>query len=95
MTAISTSQAQAMLHTMADMQEQHNVLVHPQWREQGFEFYRAMWVECAEMLDHFGWKWWKQQKTNNDIGISLNEGIINIEKINDILNSNHKVHFSS
>ena len=56
MTAISTSQAQAMLHTMADMQEQHNVLVHPQWREQGFEFYRAMWVECAEMLDHFGWK---------------------------------------
>ena len=66
MTAISTSQAQAMLHTMADMQEQHNVLVHPQWREQGFEFYRAMWVECAEMLDHFGWKWWKQQTPDID-----------------------------
>ena len=66
MTAISTSQAQAMLHTMADMQEQHNVLVHPQWREQGFEFYRAMWVECAEMLDHFGWKWWKQQTADID-----------------------------
>ena len=66
MTAISTSQAQAMLHTMADMQEQHNVLVHPRWREQGFEFYRAMWVECAEMLDHFGWKWWKQQTPDID-----------------------------
>ena len=66
MPAISTSQAQAMLHTMADMQEQHNVLVHPQWREQGFEFYRAMWVECAEMLDHFGWKWWKQQTPDID-----------------------------
>ena len=66
MTAISTAQAQAMLHTMADMQEQHNVLVHPQWREQGFEFYRAMWVECAEMLDHFGWKWWKQQTPDID-----------------------------
>ena len=66
MTVISTSQAQAMLHTMADMQEQHNVLVHPQWREQGFEFYRAMWVECAEMLDHFGWKWWKQQTPDID-----------------------------
>ena len=66
MTAISASQAQAMLHTMADMQEQHNVLVHPQWREQGFEFYRAMWVECAEMLDHFGWKWWKQQTPDID-----------------------------
>ena len=66
MTAISTSQAQAMLHTMAEMQEQQNVLVHPQWREQGFEFYRAMWVECAEMLDHFGWKWWKQQTPDID-----------------------------
>ena len=72
MTAISTSQAQAMLHTMADMQEQHNVLVHPQWREQGFEFYRAMWVECAEMLDHFGWKWWKQQTPDiNQVKLEL------------------------
>ena len=66
MTTISASQAQAMLHTMADMQDEHNVLVHPQWREQGFEFYRAMWVECAEMLDHFGWKWWKQQTPDID-----------------------------
>ena len=41
MTTISASQAQAMLHTMADMQDEHNVLVHPQWRE-GFEFYRGV-----------------------------------------------------
>ena len=27
--------------------EEHNLLVHAQWREQGFEFYRYMWVECA------------------------------------------------
>ena len=25
-----------------------------------------MWVECAEMLDHFGWKWWKQQTPDID-----------------------------
>ncbi|NCF32762.1 MAG: dUTP diphosphatase [Proteobacteria bacterium] len=55
-----------MLSTMAQMQDEHNVLVHPQWREQGFQFYRAMWVECAEMLDHFGWKWWKQQSPDID-----------------------------
>ena len=55
-----------MLNTMAAMQEEHNLLVHAQWREQGFEFYRAMWVECAEMLDHFGWKWWKQQSPDID-----------------------------
>ena len=51
----------AMLSTMAKMQEQHNHQVHPQWRAQNYEYYRAIWVECAEMLDHFGWKWWKKQ----------------------------------
>lgn len=55
------SQAAAMLHTMAKMQETHNIQVHPEWRTQGYEYYRAIWVECAEMLDHFGWKWWKHQ----------------------------------
>ena len=66
MPKISATQAQTMLNTMATMQEEHNLLVHAQWREQGFEFYRAMWVECAEMLDHFGWKWWKQQSPDID-----------------------------
>ena len=66
MSQISLAQAQIMLRTMATMQEEHNQLVHAQWRQQGFEFYRAMWVECAEMLDHFGWKWWKQQSPDLD-----------------------------
>ena len=46
---------------MARMQAAHNDEVHPDWRNQGFEYYRAVWVECAELLDHFGWKWWKKQ----------------------------------
>lgn len=50
-----------MLNTMAAMQESHNQHVHPEWRTQGYEYYRAIWVECAELLDHFGWKWWKHQ----------------------------------
>lgn len=50
-----------MVQTMARMQDSHNAHVHPQWRTQGYEYYRAVWVECAEMLDHFGWKWWKKQ----------------------------------
>ena len=56
----------AMLAAMADMQEMHNQQVHPQWREQGHEYYRAIWVECAELLDHFGWKWWKRQNGDLD-----------------------------
>ena len=46
---------------MAEMQAQHNRLVHEAWEQQGFPFYRAVWVECAELLDHYGWKWWQQQ----------------------------------
>ena len=58
---MSQERAIAMLKVMADMQESHNVHVHPDWRTNGYEYYRAIWVECAEMLDHFGWKWWKKQ----------------------------------
>jgi len=59
-------QAVDMLNTMAGMQEHHNQQVHPEWRTQGYEYYRAIWVECAEMLDHFGWKWWKKQDPDLD-----------------------------
>ena len=47
---------------MAVLQDAYNVRVHPDWRNQGFAFYRAIWTECAELLDHFGWKWWKHQE---------------------------------
>ena len=52
--------------TMAAMQESHNLLVHPRWREQGHAYYRAIWVECAELLDHYGWKWWKSHEADLD-----------------------------
>jgi dimeric dUTPase (all-alpha-NTP-PPase superfamily) len=55
-----------MLRTMAEMQDSHNLQVHPDWRIQGYEYYRAIWVECAELLDHFGWKWWKHQSADVD-----------------------------
>ena len=58
---MSEERALAMLREMANMQDSHNKQVHEQWRTQGYEYYRAIWVECAEMLDHFGWKWWKKQ----------------------------------
>lgn len=47
--------------TMLEMQDAMNSKVHPQWREQDFAWYRAIWVECAELMDHYGWKWWKKQ----------------------------------
>lgn len=50
------------LLTMLQMQDDMNTKVHSNWREQGFEWHRAIWVELAEMLDHYGWKWWKHQE---------------------------------
>lgn len=52
------------LAAMAEMQERHNRLVHREWASQGHEYYRAVWVECAELLDHFGWKWWKKPQAD-------------------------------
>tara|TARA_E500000075_G_scaffold132788_1_gene145571 strand:- start:927 stop:1571 length:645 start_codon:yes stop_codon:yes gene_type:complete len=63
---MAKSEAVIMLETMAQMQKQHNEQVHPHWADQGYAYYRAIWVECAEMLDHFGWKWWKQQQGDLD-----------------------------
>lgn len=47
---------------MLALQEAMNIHIHPQWRTQNFIWYRAIWTECAELLDHLGWKWWKKQE---------------------------------
>ncbi len=46
---------------MLEMQDAMNSRVNPGWRQAGNAWYRAIWTECAEMLDHYGWKWWKHQ----------------------------------
>ena len=51
---------------MAALQERHNLEIHLDWRSQGYAYYRAVWVECAELLDHYGWKWWKRQEADLD-----------------------------
>ncbi len=47
---------------MLEMQEEMNTRVHDSWRDQNFEWYRAIWIECAELMDHYGYKWWKHQE---------------------------------
>jgi len=49
------------LLTMLELQDSMNTKVHTDWRNQGFDWYRAIWIECGELLDHYGWKWWKKQ----------------------------------
>lgn len=49
------------IETMLRLQDDMNTRIHPDWRSQGNAWYRAIWTESAEMLDHYGWKWWKKQ----------------------------------
>ena len=51
---------------MLDMQDAMNSRVNKNWRQAGNAWYRAIWTECAEMLDHYGWKWWKHQEPDLD-----------------------------
>jgi hypothetical protein len=46
---------------MLTMQHKMNSRVHENWVDQDFEWYRAAWIECGELIDHYGYKWWKKQ----------------------------------
>ncbi len=52
--------------TMLEMQHSMNQKVHPDWIAQQFEWYRALWIECGELIDHYGYKWWKKQVPDMD-----------------------------
>jgi dimeric dUTPase (all-alpha-NTP-PPase superfamily) len=55
-------QLKQALVTMLSMQNSMNTRVHPDWINQRFEWYRAIWIECGELMEHYGYKWWKKQQ---------------------------------
>ena len=43
------------------MQDAINRQIDEDWADKGREWYRAIWIECAELMEHYGgWKWWKK-----------------------------------
>jgi len=52
------------LENMLVMQNRMNLRVHGDWQAQDFEWYRAIWTECAELIEHYGYKWWKKQEAD-------------------------------
>ncbi len=42
-----------------ELQNKFNMMVNPNWIKAGYNWRRAIWVECAELLDIVGYKWWK------------------------------------
>ena len=55
---------QEMLIEMLKAQDAHNTTIKADWKDQNYPFYRAIWMECAELLSHHNWKWWKKETTN-------------------------------
>lgn len=56
---VGLNQAQAA--TMLKLQDHLNSMINPDWVHGGARFLRAAFVESAEALEHYGWKWWKKQ----------------------------------
>ncbi|EFF74470.1 dUTP diphosphatase [Achromobacter piechaudii ATCC 43553] len=56
---VGLNQAQAA--TMLKLQDHLNSMINPDWINGGSRFLRAAFVESAEALEHYGWKWWKKQ----------------------------------
>jgi dUTPase len=52
--------------TMLNMQDNMNKKVNPDWVDQHYEWYRAAWIECGELIEHYGYKWWKKQTPDMD-----------------------------
>ena len=46
--------------TMLRLQHGINSKINAAWVQAENPWYRAIWTECAEMMDHVGWKWWKK-----------------------------------
>lgn len=48
-------QAQAMI----ELQDTFNQRINKNWRNAGYAWYRAIWLEAAELCEKYPWKWWK------------------------------------
>ena len=51
-----------IIEEMLNLQDSINSVINPNWRDAKNPWYRAIWTECAELMDHIGWKWWKKQE---------------------------------
>ncbi len=50
------------LKSMLLLQDSMNAKVNPAWLTARYPWLRAVLLEGAEAIDHYGWKWWKHTK---------------------------------
>lgn len=51
---------------MLQQQEKLNNNICIEWRKKNFPWYRAIIMECAELMDCFPWKWWSDKNKEID-----------------------------
>lgn len=61
MTTVEDVTLRNRLQSMLELQDGINSKIRPDWRGANNAWFRAIWTECAELIDHIGWKWWKHQ----------------------------------
>lgn len=54
------------LAQMLSLQDKLNTyILGENWKQSEVtDWKRATWIECAELIEHIGWKWWKKQSPN-------------------------------
>lgn len=59
------------LEYMCKIQNELNCQINPDWINAGYPWYRAAYMEAAELIDHLNWKWWKGEKEINTNQVKL------------------------
>ena len=53
-----------VINESTEKQDMLNARLNPDWKSQGWAYYRAAWTEMAEAIGHLNWMWWKTGKYN-------------------------------
>ncbi len=56
-----------LIEKMFEKQNELNTYTNGKnWKNLDLEWYRAIWIECAELINYTNWKWWKQEEIKID-----------------------------
>lgn len=71
---LTEKQAKILVRKMFNKQDELNIHTNGNdWKtNKDLKWYRAIWTECAELIDYTNWKWWKKQDISiKDIEMEL------------------------
>lgn len=64
---INLKQRNLDLKEMWNNQQELNDLINPKWKEANNLWYRAVYIELVESIEHYNsWKWWKKHDPDED-----------------------------